>query len=160
MNTYKVHKNNSNMKKYLMSFIVQKIILIIFIQIIFLSQECIAQKADDSKIIITVTNTDDLYTRVKDIFIRSNFFVKDLSIRDSLITYPTEFNGVYILAFAAIKGNTVTINGLYGMKKIDEWGYTNSAKDFNKIVYYKGNREWRRLNDIANNLGGTIVYEN
>ncbi len=140
-------------------FIVQKIFLIIFIQTILLSQKCIAQKADDSKIIVTVTNPNDLYIRLKDIFIRSNFFVKDLSIRDSLITYSTEFNGVYIVAFAAIDVNTVTISGLFGLKKIDEWGYSNSPKDFNKIVYYKGNREWRRLNDIANILGGTIIYE-
>jgi len=147
------------MNKYRELFIVQKIILIVFIQIILLSQKCIAQNAGDSKIIVTVTNTDNLYIQLKDIFIRSNFFVKDLSIRDSLITYSTEFNGVYIVAFAAIDGNVVTISGLFGLKKIDGWGYSNYPKDFNMIVYYKGNREWRRLNDIANNLRGAIIYE-
>lgn len=140
-------------------FVVQKTILIIFIQTILLNQKCVAQKVDDSKIIVTVNDTNNLYVRLKDIFIRSNFFVKDLSIRDSLITYSTEFNGVYIVAFAVIDGNTITISGLFGLKKIDEWGYSNSPKDFKKIVYYKGNREWRRLNDIANILGGAIIYE-
>ncbi|MFZ1534287.1 MAG: hypothetical protein WAT14_08965 [Chitinophagaceae bacterium] len=135
------------------------IILIIFIPAMLLSQKCKAQKKEDSKIIITVNNTENLYIRVKDIFVRLNFFVKDLSIRDSLITYPTEFNGVYVIGFAAINGNTVTLSGLYGLKKIDEWGYTNSPKNFNKIIYYKGNREWRILNDIATFLGGTITYE-
>ncbi|HUR67346.1 MAG TPA: hypothetical protein VMZ03_13430, partial [Chitinophagaceae bacterium] len=123
------------------------------------SQKGNAQKEEDSKIIITVNNTENFYIRLKDIFIRANWYVKDLSIRDSLITYPTEFNGVYIIGFAAIKGNTVTLSGLYGLKKIDEWGYTNSPKNFDKIIYYKGNREWRRLKEIANYLGGTITYE-
>lgn len=135
------------------------IILIIVILAILFCQNSFAQKSDDSKIIITVNDNENLYIRLKDIFIRSNFYVKDLSIRDSLITYPTEFNGVYIVAFAAINGNTVTISGLYGLKKIDELGYTNSPKDFKKIIYYKGNREWRRLDDIAKNLGGKITYE-
>jgi hypothetical protein len=124
-----------------------------------LSQKCKAQKEEDTKIIVTVDNIDNLYTRLKDIFIRANFFVKDLSIRDSLITYPTEFNGVYIIGFAAINGNTVIITGLYGLKKLDDWGYTNSPKNFEKIIYYKGNRTWKKLNDIANFLGGTITYE-
>lgn len=147
------------MKKYKVRFILQIIVLTFFIQVVFFSQKCLGQNTDDSKIIVTVENTDNLYTRIKDIFIRSNFFVKDLSIRDSLITYPTEFNGVYIVAFVAINGNTVTINGVYGLKKLDGWGYTNSPHNFEKILYYKSNREWRRLNEIAINLGGTIIYE-
>ena len=55
------------MNKYRELFIVQKIILIVFIQIILLSQKCIAQNAGDSKIIVTVTNTDNLYIQLKDI---------------------------------------------------------------------------------------------
>jgi hypothetical protein len=141
------------------SFQIIVIALVIFISVMLPSQKCKAQKEGDIKIIVTVDNSDNLYTRLKDIFIRANWYVKDLSIRDSLITYPTEFNGVYIIGFAAINGNTVTLSGLYGLKKIDEWGYTNSPKNFNKINYYKGNREWRRLNDIANFLGGSITYE-
>ena len=147
------------MKLYIEHFVFKIIILIIFVPSILLSQSCRAQKEEDSKIIVTVTNADNLYTRLKDIFIRANFFVKDLSIRDSLITYPTEFNGVYIIGFAAISGNTITLSGLYGLKKLDDWGYTNSPKNFDKIIYYKGNREWRKLNEIANILGGTITYE-
>lgn len=133
--------------------------LLILTPAMILSQKCKAQKVEDSKIIITVDNTENIYTRLKDIFIRTNFFVKDLSIRDSLITYPTIFNGVYIIGFAAINGNTVTLSGMYGLRKIDEWGYTNSPKNFDKIIYYKGNREWRILRDIAILLGGTITYE-
>lgn len=135
------------------------IILLTFISATLLSLRGNAQKEEDSKIIITVDNTENLYTKVKDVFIRYNFYVKDLSIRDSLITYPTEFNGVYIIAFAAINGNTITLSGLYGLKKIDEWGYTNSPKNFNKIIYWKGNREWKRLNEIAILLGGSITYQ-
>lgn len=147
------------MKFFQKCFNVRIVVLIIFIPTFFLTQKCIAQKDGDTKIIITVDNVDSLYARLKDIFIRTNFYVKDLSIRDSLITYPTEFNGVYIIGFAAINGKTITISGLYGLKKINEWGYTNSPKNFNKIIYYKGNREWRILNDIAKFLGGSISYE-
>lgn len=124
------------------------------------NQDSKAQTIENSRIVITVDSTDNLYTRIKDLFIRANFFVKDLSIRDSLITYQTEFNGVYIIGFVAIKGNTVIITGLNGLKKMDEFGYTNSPKNFSKITYYKGNREWRRLHDIAISLGGKIKYEN
>ena len=147
------------MKLYRGKFISRIIILIVFIPAMLLSQKCKAQKEEDTKIIIEVEDSTNLYTRLKDIFIRANFFVKDLSIRDSLITYPTEFNGVYVIGFAAINGSTVTLSGLYGLKKIDDWGYTNSPKNFQTIVYYKGNREWRRLNDIANFLGGKITYK-
>ncbi len=134
-------------------------LLIFSLSTISLCQKAKAQKEEDTKIVIAVNNSENLYTRVKDILIRANFYVKDLSIRDSIITYPTEFNKVYVIGFATIKDNTVTLSGLYGLRKIDEWGYTNTPKNFEKIIYYKGNREWRILKDIALRLGGTITYE-
>lgn len=136
-----------------------KVIPVLFVAVMLCSQEVNAQKVDDSKIIITVDSTENLYIRLKDIFIRRNFFVKDLSIRDSLITYPTEFKGVFVIGFAAIDGNKVTLSGLFGLKRLDEFGYTNSPKGFSSILYFKGNREWRILNEIATSLGGVITYE-
>ncbi len=137
----------------------QTLFFLIFISAIFSSYRCKAQKEGDSKIIVTVSNPENVYVRLKDILIRANFYVKDLSIRDSIITYPTDFNGVYVIGIASIKGNTVTLSGTYGLKKINDWGYTVSPKSYEKIIYYKGNREWRILRDIATLLGGDIVYE-
>lgn len=117
-----------------------------------------SQKKEDSKIVITVKDTVDMYEKVRTAFVRSNFLVKDLNIADTIITYPTEFNGLYTTAFAIFNNNTVTLSGRYSLKKVDYFGYNSTSKDSKRIIYYKGSKTWRILMEVAKMIGGDIFY--
>lgn len=118
-----------------------------------------AQKNGNSKIIVQVKDTSSLYKRIKFAFIRNDFIVKDLEI-DTIQTYPREFlDNQYLIATAIINGNYVTLSGVYGSRKVNFFGGQTSAKDFKKVVYYKGSVEWRLLLSVAAKLDGEFFFD-
>ena len=121
-----------------------------------------SQKNEDSKIIVTVSDSAELYKRVKIALVNSDFIVKDNYNKDTLTTYPMEMKSIpgYALVTAIITGNTVTFSGAYGLIKINDWGYTVTPKNYQRIIYYKGSKTWKLLKQAADKLGGQITYDN
>ena len=121
----------------------------------------LSQKNDDTKIIVTLDDSTDIYKKVKIILVDLDFIVKDNYNIDTLTTYPREFSNIpgQCRLTATIKGNTVTLTGIYGLTKIDDFGYTRSPKDYKRIIYYKGSKGWELLKIVAEKIGEQITYE-
>ena len=133
-------------------------IFFVFILII-LSIISKAQKIGNSKIIVQVSDTTNLYKRVKFAFIKLDFIVKDLET-DTLKTYAREFmDNNYLIATAIIKGYTVTITGIWGSRKLNLLGYSNSLRDYKSVIYYKGCVEWNLLRLVGKDIGGELSFE-
>jgi hypothetical protein len=130
--------------------------ILLFLSPIFVS----AQKVDDSKIIVTVIDNIDIYRKVKIALVDLDFIVKDNYNVDTLTTYSREFSNIpgACRLRAVIKGNTVTISGVYGLIQIDDFGYTRSAKENKKIIYYKGCKGWELLKTVAEKIGGQMTF--
>lgn len=121
-----------------------------------------AQNFGDSKITVTVTDSTELYKKVKIVLVNFDFIVKDNYNYDTLTTYAKEFSNLngQCRVMAIIKNNTVTLSGIYGLKKIDDWGYTQSPKDLQNIIYFKGSKSWALLKAIAEKLGDRMIFSN
>ena len=119
-----------------------------------------AQKAEDTKIIITLNDNVDLYKKVKIALVNTDFIVKDNYNLDTLTTYSREFTSFpgFCVTSAVLRNNTVTISGFYGLKRIDEFGYTQSNKNYQKIIYYRGSKSWELLMQVAEKIGGQITF--
>lgn len=118
-----------------------------------------SQKDWDSLIILRTNDTMNLYKRVKHAFINMDFIVKDLE-SDTLKTYPREFetNG-YIIATAIIKGQNVTLKGIWGSRKQDYFGSSVAPRNYKNIYYYKSSHEWKILYQVAQAIGGEMKFE-
>jgi hypothetical protein len=57
-----------------------------------------------------------------------------------------------------INGNIVTITGIYGLKHINDFGYAQSPKDYQNIIYYKGSKGWELLKGVAERIGGQMIF--
>jgi hypothetical protein len=121
-----------------------------------------AQNFGDTKITVTLTDSSDLYKKVKIVLINFDFIVKDNYNYDTLTTYAKEFSNLngQCKVMAVIKNNTVTLSGIYGLKKIDDWDYTQSPKDLQNIIYFKGSKSWALLRAIAEKLGNKLIFSN
>ncbi len=119
-----------------------------------------AQKNEDTKIIVTLNGSIDIYKKVKIALVDLDFIVKDNYNPDTLTTYPREFSNIpgQCRITAIIKGNTVIISGIYGLTKIDDFGYTRSAKEYQRIIYYKGSKGWDLLKTVAERIGGQMTF--
>lgn len=119
-----------------------------------------AQKELDSIIVLNVSDTNNLYNRIKWSMINLDFIVKDLPSRDTIVTYPREFlNNDFMVTTAIIKGTNIIFSGIWGSRKLSYLGYSLSPKEYNRIIYYKGSVEWKILKKIAESIGGIIRYE-
>jgi hypothetical protein len=132
--------------------------IIFALSILFGAVPLFGQKNDDTKIIITINDSTGIYEKVKYSLVNNDFMVKDNGNRDTLTTYSMEYHGIYCMARAIIKDYTVTLTGAYGLKKLDDWGYTQSPKSYNRIIYYKGSKGWKLLMEVANRMGGQLTY--
>jgi len=132
--------------------------IIFVLSILFGVSPLFGQKSDDSKIIITINDSTGIYNKVKYSLVYYDFIVKDNGNRDTLTTYSNEFDGIHCIVRAIIKDNTVTLTGVYGLKRINGWGYTQSPNDYNQIIYYKASESWRLLMKVANRIGGQITF--
>src|SRR5215204_4865927 len=83
-----------------------------------------AQQDGDKKVIITAADSTGLYEKIKVALIKNDFMIKELGIKDTIITYPRQFKQMsgYSIAKAVISGNTATLSGSYGLMRIDDWG--------------------------------------
>lgn len=127
--------------------------------LLFLSTTCSAQEKGNSRIIIVLKDTTEIYNTVKYALVNSEFIVKDNGKRDTITTYVQEYGGIFCRAQAIINGNTVTLSGVYGLKRLDEFGYTNNPKNYERIIYYSGSKGWRLLSHIAALIGGDVSYK-
>lgn len=136
---------------------------IIFFIINFLSIAIygISQEKGDSKIIVTISDTTNLYERVRQRLIKADFVIKETGNRDTILTYPRELRTLsgYAVFKAVLNNNQVTFSGTYTMKKQDYFGYEKLSKDTKQIVYYKGYKTWRFLHDIAESFEVIISYQ-
>jgi len=118
-----------------------------------------AQKVGDSKIIVKVNDTVNLYKRIKLSMIRSDFMIKDLEI-DTIQSYPLEYlTNSYLIATSIIKGDRVEITGIYGPKRKNFIGSESSLGSLEKVVYFKGANAWRVLKAVADRIGGSVYFE-
>lgn len=131
----------------------------ILVTLLLFSFISFSQKKEDSKIIITLPDSVDIQQKIKKAFALEDIQVKDIGESDTLSTFPTEISGLYIVGFASVKANTVTLFGLYGLKRLSYLGYTNAANKYKKIIFYKGSKSWAALHRVAKRIGGEISYE-
>jgi hypothetical protein len=127
---------------------------------ILISFNSMAQKKGDSKIIVTVTDTINVYEKVRLALVEADFVVKELNSRDSIVTYPRDLKtltGVAI-AYSKIKGTRIELTGLYVSGKTNYFGSPKLGKDTKAISYYKGSKLWPLLVKVANRIGGEIEY--
>ncbi len=119
-----------------------------------------AQKNEDTKIIVTLNDSIDIYKKVKIVLVDLDFIVKDNYNPDTLTTYSREFSNIpgACRLTAIIKENTVTISGIYGLIQIDDFGYTRSPKENKRIIYYKGSKGWEVLKTVAEKIGGQMTF--
>lgn len=119
-----------------------------------------SQKNEDTKIIVALNDSIDIYKKVKIALVDLDFIVKENYNADTLTTYSREFSNIpgACRLTAIIKGTTVTLTGIYGLTKIDDFGYTRSAKETQRIIYYKGSKGWELLKTIAERLGGQMAF--
>lgn len=117
-----------------------------------------SQKEGNSKIIIKLADTAGIYNKVKYALVNSEFIVKDNGNRDTLTTYTQEYSGIFCKATAIIEGSTITLSGVYGLKRLDEFGYSGNPKKYQDIIYYKGSQSWKLLRYVASLIGGEISF--
>lgn len=132
---------------------------ILFIFLISLgSLNVVGQNKEDSKIIVTVNDSSNLYDKVKYALVNCDFIVKDNGNRDTLTTYIREYSKLYCMARAIIKGNTITLTSIYGLKRVDDWGYTQTPKNYSQTIYYKGSKCWKLLMQVTSKIGSEFNY--
>ena len=134
--------------------------IIIIICLAFFSCNIFSQKRGDTKIQITLPNEISAFTALKRTLINNDFLIKDLGVEDSIATYPRELMGMagFAILHANISGQTITLFGSYGLKKIDFAGYNSGTNKYLNIYYYPLSKTWKLLNKIAKEVGGDIVY--
>ena len=140
-----------------------KIIMRLFPIIILcvISTISFAQSSLDTRIIVTVSDSLNLYEKVRLAFVNEDFIVKDDRKLDSLTTYPMNISSTtFIRAYAAISSRQVIFWGYLGDSEVNFLGYTvnPSKEDYKKIFYYKSDKYWKKLRAIASRIEGTISY--
>ncbi len=121
-----------------------------------------AQKSDDTRIFVTLTDTTGIYEKIRLAFVKADFMVKDDRNKDTLTTYPLNIKSTtYVLAYAAIKGNVIEFWGYMGDSHGNLLGATvaPSKNNYKEIFYFKHDKYWNKLLSVANMLNGTITYD-
>ena len=129
--------------------------------LLLLPAVCFSQKSLDTKIIVSVSDPTGLYEKVRISFVNNEFIVKDNRNPDTLTTYAREVKPIgYVLAQAVISGNKVTLSGILSTRKINMLGYTvmPGPADYKKIYYYKRDKAWLTLANVAAAIKGEITY--
>lgn len=126
----------------------------------FIISEAYCQKSDDTKIIVTVGDTANLYTRVKRSFTDLDLMIKPDDRKDTVSMYLTEMKwlGCFVRLKAIIQGNKVTYSGGWVRKVVDPFGVNLLTDDDTRIIYYKGSLTWKLMDKVAHLLGGEIAY--
>lgn len=119
-----------------------------------------AQEGGSKKIIITFSDSSNLYEKIKVAFEKNDFILKEEGRADTLTTHLREMKSMpgYCSLIAIIKGNTIVLSGFYGLKKINLVGITTMPKDFKPIIYFSGSKTWRLMMTVAQSLGTDISF--
>jgi hypothetical protein len=114
----------------------------------------------DKKIIVTVSDTANLYQRVRIAFGKNDFQLKEDGDSTVVSTFARDLKKTpgYMIGRAVLSGNTVTISGRYGLLRIDDWGRTRETSSWKDLVYMKNSKIWPVLEKVASNLKGDIAY--
>ena len=131
---------------------------ILVIVSLFVATQSWSQNEGDRRIVIQLPDSIGIYNKVKYALVNAEFIVKDNGNRDTLTTYVQEFSGIFCKATAIISNNTVTLTGVYGLKRLDDFGYTNSPKKYQNTIFYKGSQSWKLLRYVASLIGGNVTY--
>jgi hypothetical protein len=139
---------------------IQRFIITAFALAIFANSFAQKPKDEDTKIIVTMSDSLELYKKVKIALVNNDFIVKDNYNYDTLTTYAREMHNFpgFVISKAIISGNKVIISGTYGLKRIDSFDYTLNPVTYTQIQYYKGSYSWKLLNAVASQIGGQINY--
>lgn len=118
------------------------------------------QEKLDKKIVVVVSDTSNLYQRVRIAFGKNDFQVKEDGDYSTVSTFarPLRSMAGYAISIAEISGNRITISGRYGQVKINDWGKTREDDSWKNIVYMKGSKLWPLLEKVADKLDGEISY--
>lgn len=134
----------------------------VFVSVIFclLITSVFSQKSGDKKIIITLPNNSALHNKAKVALAKHDFSIREDGNKDSITTHLREFRTIpgYCVFNAVINSNTITLSGIYGLKRRNIVGYTTAPKDYKPITYYSGSKGWRLLMSVAEEMGGTISF--
>jgi hypothetical protein len=133
---------------------------ILTLLVVFISQTSFSQNDGDTKIIITLNDKTGIYEKVKTSLVKNDFIVKDDGNKDTLQTYPRELSNLqgYSIVNAILSDKQIILSGVYGLKKINDWGYTTSPKSYKRIIYFKGSKGWKLLIQIAQTIGGEFSF--
>lgn len=134
-----------------------RICLIVVISLI-ISVSSFSQEKNSKKVIVTLSDTANIELKVKKAFAKNNLIVKEYIDSDTLSSFPSEQNGLYTIVYAEIKDSNVILFGLYGLKRLDSFGYSHAANSYKRILYYKASKSWSVLMKVARSLGGEIYY--
>ncbi len=134
----------------------------IIFSIYFLTSFCVfGQKNSDNRIIISFSDTSNLYEKVRLALINEDFMVKGDKKNDTLSTFPLNIQGnSFMIIYASIKKNVIELWGYLGYSNNNLMGITinPSKKDYKKIFYYKRDKYWKKMHSIAMRLNGDIYY--
>ena len=137
-----------------------KIFILTAIIVATASINSFGQKNSDNRIIVTLPDDTDIYSKVRMTFIDNDFIVKDNGNKDTLSTYPIDMNfvGGVVKLWAVISGNKVTFFGIFSLKKINYFGMNYNTDESSRIIYYSGSQSWKTMKGVAEKLGGQITY--
>jgi hypothetical protein len=122
--------------------------------LLFLVFNTYGQHEGDSRVSTKVSDTSDLYNKVKRALIKNNYIIKDDMNKTVLTTYTSVKKHLgHTIIKAEISNDTVTIRGFYSNKKWRSiYGYEMEPGRFNKIIYFKGSNGWPLLQTIASEI--------
>ena len=113
-----------------------------------------AQKIGDSKILVKVSDTSDLYHRVKLAIIKNGYIVQDdenKTILTSNVIVKKHLG--YTRVKAQINGDTVIVKGFYALKNQNLFDIEIGPGKYNKMMYYnERNFGWYILYGIATDI--------
>ena len=133
--------------------------ILIILYLVSCFSPALGQKVGDSKIFLQLTDTLNIFQKVKRSLIDSELQIKDDGRIDTLTTYSLDYNGIHCILQVVINDKLVTISGVYGLKKIDYFGYTQNPNKFKSIIFYKGSKGWKLMQQVASGIGGKISFE-
>lgn len=135
-------------------------ILLIIVLCLILKSASFAQKTEDNLIIVTVSDSTNLYQKVRQAITYTNLVIREDSKKDTLVTLSERIHGfsIFVVAKVVIAGSQVEISGGYGLGLEDFWGYPAWPKSYKPIVYFKGSEAWQILRQIAIKLDGKMEF--
>jgi hypothetical protein len=130
---------------------------IIILSILFIAgcNDLLSQKVGDRKIIVKLSDTSNIYIRVKLAIIKAGYTVKD-DMNYQLLTSNVEVKKKlgYTIVKAEIKNDTVVVWGFYNNKNKNLYGIDMAQGKYTNISYYKNNEGhgWDILHAIASEI--------